>query len=318
MKMLVPISVVIPTLNRALTLERTLNVLTNKNCVPAQIVIVDQSNNEMKEANSILCESLSGLVRIDYEYLQPASSTKARNIGFRKCVYEIIIFSDDDIDVFESTILNIYNLFRNPHISLVAAIDDSMDNSYSKLGYLSGTKSFKKRKIGHVTLSMLGRYPCTITQEVNTEWAMGYFFAIRKSLMEKWALYWDEKLLSYAYAEDLDFSFTYYRKSIKNNYRCIISPQVHVNHLASKEYRIPKKKQTFMFIMHRYYLNYKHGIGLKGGLAIEWTNICIFFLRIIKNEKPLDFIKARFWSIVFRKKIHSGDFKFIFNKLDLL
>lgn len=48
---------------------------------------------------------------------------------------------------------------KDKSISMIAAIDDNMPTKQSALGYILGTRSFKKRKIGHVTYSMLGRYP---------------------------------------------------------------------------------------------------------------------------------------------------------------
>ena len=45
-KTILPITVLIPTMNRPQTLKRTLNKYLDSECLPAQIVVVDQSTSE--------------------------------------------------------------------------------------------------------------------------------------------------------------------------------------------------------------------------------------------------------------------------------
>ena len=56
---------------------------------------------------------------------------------------------------------------------------------------------------------MRGRYPAPVADMVATDWAMGYFFCVRRSCMERWDCWFDENLKRYAYAEDLDVSIRY-------------------------------------------------------------------------------------------------------------
>ena len=52
MKVVLPISIVIPTMNRPNALRRTIENLMNKNHIPNQIVIIDQStSNEDQQGN---------------------------------------------------------------------------------------------------------------------------------------------------------------------------------------------------------------------------------------------------------------------------
>ena len=133
----------------------------------------------------------------------------------QKTVQKLLVCSDDDVEVYADTLKNVYDLFQNPQIPMIAGLDDCAAKSTSKIGYLLGTKSFFKRKIGHVTASMLGRFPAQqVKGEVDTQWAMGFFFAVRTPLLKKWNIKWDENLTGYAYAEDLDFSYSYYKWNI--------------------------------------------------------------------------------------------------------
>ena len=40
---------------------------------------------------------------------------------------------------------------------------------------------------------------------MNTEWAQGYFFCVKKQIIKEMHELFDEKLVRYSYAEDLDF-----------------------------------------------------------------------------------------------------------------
>lgn len=306
---ILPIAVVIPTMNRPQTLQRTLNTYFSADYLPAQIIVVDQSKSEeMQSKNKFFLTQGPKDLQINYIYQKVPSSTQARNTALKYNTQDIIVWSDDDVDVYKDTLKNVYDLFRKPQIAMIAGLNDCSKKSTNKLGYLLGTKSFFKRDIGHITKSMLGRFPEGIVKgEVSTEWAMGFFFAVRAPLLKKWGILWDENLTSYAYAEDLDFSYSYYKHAKKEQMKCIMSQKVHVKHLASKEYRIPSKKATYMYVCNRHYLSHKHGFGILGKIAMLWTNFGMLLFRLIKKQNAYDMGKAMLYCYKNHKKIERGD-----------
>ncbi|EGG81010.1 hypothetical protein HMPREF9477_01869 [Lachnospiraceae bacterium 2_1_46FAA] len=304
------VSVLIPTMNRPKALERTLKSYLSAKYIPCQIVVVDQSEKKMQEKVKQVVEKYRNIVEMKYVYQEEASLTKARNTAFGYAKAEIIICSDDDIDVYEDTVKNVYDFMQNRSFAMIAGIDDNMTTSSSKIGYFLGTKSFINKNKGHVTLSMLGRFPNEITENTQTMWAMGFFFVIRKSLVENWKIKWDEKLIGYAYAEDLDFSYSYYKKAKKECLKCVMSSNIHVKHLASQEFRTPSRKSTFMYVIHRAYLSYKHQMGWKSELAMRWCNLGIYFERRIKNNCSQDMKDAMHYLKKHRSEIRKGEFNF--------
>ena len=307
--MKIPVSVVIPTMNRPESLERTLKCLLEGKSIPNQVVIVDQSQTqEMRNANRCVLQQFDmNSDFFTYEYQQVPSLTKARNLGMSKIVNEIVVFADDDVDVNTDTLKNVYSIMQNKYIAMVAGIDEFTQSSATNIGYLLGTKSYNKRDIGHVTLSMLGRYPDNVEKQTETEWAMGYFFVVRKSLIDKWNCRWDENLTSYAYAEDLDFSYTYYKQAKSEGYRCILDPSVKVKHLATKEYRIPGAKSIYMYVVNRLYLSHKHHMGYVGLVACSWCNFWRLIQSIISHQNAKIYAKAILCSYRYRKSIYSGN-----------
>lgn len=305
-----PVSILIPTMNRPKSLDRTIKGYLEAKYIPSQIVIVDQSEKKSREKVGQVVEKYTSLIDIKYIYQEKASSTKARNTAYDYAKEEIIIYSDDDVDVYDDTIKKVYDFMQNKTIAMIAGIDDNMPQNFSKVGYFLGTKSFVNRNKGHVTYSMLGRFPNKVTEYTPTMWAMGFFFVARKSLVEKWQIKWDEKLTGYAYAEDLDFSYSYYKKARSEKLECIMSKKIHVKHLASREFRTPSRKSTFMYVLNRAYLSHKHQMGWKSEIAMEWCNFWIFFERKLKKNCPQDMIDAIHYLKNNKKDIREGKFNY--------
>lgn len=304
---LLPISILIPTMNRPNTLRQTLRSISAGSRLPRQIVIVDQSTSDRDQRqNRQALYELPDIIEKIFICQEFPSSTLARNNAMKHASYEILIFSDDDVYLYPDTLKNIAEIMTNPEIAMIAGIDDNAPPSRTNLGYFMNTKSYFYRKIGHVTLSMLGRYPDKIEEQTPTQWAMGFFFIVRKSLCDTYGLKWDETLASYAYAEDLDFSFSYYKKTRQTGMQCILSPQVRVKHMVSKEYRIPSYKHTWMYVVHRRYLSYKHNFGWISRAAMNWCDFWRFIERIIKRQNALDLLKAYIYYVKHKTSIKQG------------
>lgn len=302
------VSVVIPTMNRPDTLQETLNSYINGDVLPDQIVIIDQTPNYyIRQQVENVLNQYETQVRIEYVYQEVPSLTKARNIGISMCKHDIIVFSDDDITVQKDTIKNVIEIMKNKEISMIAGINSRDRYSTSKIGYFFGKKSYRKRNIGHVAKSMNGRFPEKKVQgTVDTEWAMGFFFVIRKSLIDKWENYWDENLTSYAYAEDLDFSYSYFKHSVAEGLRCILDERIMVEHRVSNEWRVPSRKSTMMYVINREYLSYKHKMGWTSRILTRWCNFGEFLMRAFHKMNPSTVLKAQLVCDKYRGDIKKG------------
>ena len=302
------ISLLIPTMNRPNSLRSTLESYFTSNVVPDQIVVVDQS--QCQKAQNENREVLSKFQdRADCVYIRQLtpSITEARNRAFAASKYDIVICSDDDVEIYSDTLENVRDIMKDPQIAMIAGIDDNSRISHNLGGYILGTKSFFKRKMGHVTRSMLGRYPTHVNGQVMTEWAMGYFFVIRGSLVRKLGVSWDEKLTSYAYAEDLDFSYTLFKKATFMGYHCILSDKVRVKHLGSLEYRVPSRKSTFMYVINRYYIAYKHGCNDLTIASVDWVDFWMVIFRLIKRQNAGELISAMIRAKKVQTKLKLGE-----------
>lgn len=303
------VSIIIPTLNRASSLARTLGFISKSSILPDEVIIIDQSPIDTAEKIKELCNSQT--LKIKYIHVTEPSSSKSRNIGLELCKNDIAIFMDDDVDIGIDTIRNILILFRDNSISMVGGIDSgSPPKKLSLPSLIFFRSSFFKRYKGHVSMAGYGVFPQNPQGETPTEWAMGFFFAIRKSLAQKWGLKFDENLKYYAYAEDLDFTYRYFLKSREENLKCIMSTAATVLHNVSREYRLPSRQRTFIEICHRRYLMARHGNTVLRQLIMLWSDIGAALMRAKRGEPTSDVFKAIAFAIKYRRDIKKGVFHY--------
>ena len=308
------ISVIIPTYNRPQSLDRTLEGIYKSKVKPKEVVIIDQSEDEniQKAYYDVINKYTDSNISIVYFRLKPASLTAARNEGARIAKEEIFICMDDDVDIDECLIGKIEDIMSDKNIALIAGLDKLSTEVKDKFtSYFFGTKDKKKSGTGYVTKSILGRYPMAseIKKETPAEWAMGYFFVVRKSLIDKFDIRWDENLKGYAYAEDLDFSVRYCRKAKELGLRCIISPRIIVEHLASKEYRIEKKEHIYKYIANREYIYNKIYKNEFSRFHMIWTNFWMLVFRILKRNNAKVFFDSICLVNKNRNNVDKGIFK---------
>ena len=302
------VSVIIPTMNRVESLKKTINRMLSCKFIPGQIIVVDQTEKiKIRQEIFSYIENMKKIVEITYEYQSNPSSTKARNKGISLSKYEIVIFSDDDVEVKDNNIKNVFDIMSNKEdIAMIGGLDKNSDIG-GKRGYLIGTKSLLKRKKGHVTKAIFGRYPDVIPETTTTEWAMGYFFCVKKSLLEEGKIKFDERLIKYAYAEDLDFSYRYNNFCKKYGMKSILTKEVMVRHLVSKEYRITNELQTYMFLANRRYL-YAKFYGMRSiPILMTWANFCFLLDKVLKREEPITYLKCWMKVLILKKDIINGN-----------
>lgn len=303
------ISVIIPTYNRMKALSKTFESLIQSSLMPHEVIVIDQTNPAVlaKQINELCVKQPFNII---YVHQDDPSSTKARNRGIELATQEVIVFMDDDVDVQEQTLSNIESLFEDQSLAMVGGFNSRTPLRNSVLSYFFGKSSFRKRNSGYVTKAMYGKFPLLKGPEIPTEWAMGFFFAIRRSCLERWHLRFDEHLKYYAYAEDVDFTFEYYKHARSEGLRCIMSDLAEVTHNCSQEYRIPTVSATFMQIIHREYLRHKHFRGVSSRLLCGWSDFGEFVFRVLHKENPMAVFKARLFLAKFRQDIRRGVFHY--------
>ncbi len=305
------ISIIIPTYNRADSLEQTLKILLKGNELPEEIILVDQTT-EATVANRIkYLATLSPIIRLIHNDV--ASSTLARNTGIEAAKGDVLVFMDDDVDVSPSTLHDLRMHFsEDSQLVMIAGINKGEEyiNKNSRFGLLFGRSSWRRKKMGHVTNAIYGRFPIQMKGSVETEWAMGFFFAVRRTIIDKYDLRFDENLQRYAYAEDLDFSYRLYNFAKSENLFCRMYPDIVVKHNATTEYRIPSRLAIFQVICHRRYLSHKLFNNALSSMACRWSDFGSLLTALLRRENWHDYLDAIKHAHKYSADIKNGNFHF--------
>ena len=302
------ISVVIPTYNRSDAFQRTIAVMENSNRKPDEIIVVDQTKDEVL-ATKIKDTCANSGLKIYYFHESEPSLTKARNVGLTKVTGDIVVFMDDDVDVKDNTFGLVEEIFSDTKVALLGGFNKTTDSNQTFKGTLFGKSSFFKWHKGHVTKAVYGMFPKHCETQVETEWAMGFFFAIRKRYVDEWNLTFDENLKYYAYNEDMDFTYRFYLLSKNAGMKCLYDSRIVVDHRVSSEFRIPTRKATFMVCVHRRYLSNKLFGSLNSKLWTIWCDMGDMIFAFIRGryEHACDIWKAMMFCCKYRNDIKVGN-----------
>lgn len=311
----VPISIIIPTYNRRDSLINTVNSYLNGKVVPSEIIIVDQTVPALSLDDIITSHQTDMLLL----HSDTPSLTRARNIGIKYSKNDIILFSDDDVLVDSNTLSRLYDTMSKDNIALCAGVSSS-DQSFQKtnsshkiIGTLAGMQCFWKSGGYVVRHTMRGRYNINIKKNTyNTDWAMGYFFCVKKHLLNKWSICFDENLIGYAYAEDLDFSMRYCNRAKKENYDCIVSKQIYVKHLATQEWRTPSMKAMYFLVANRIYLLHKN-YPQYSLWPMRWNNWC--YSHVLPQRERKLFSDIRKICLKNIELLYTGQIEEVYEKL---
>ncbi|MGD0170550.1 MAG: glycosyltransferase [Halobacteriota archaeon] len=272
------ISVVIPTKNRPHDVLKAISSVENQSSRPAEIVIVDASDEDGLEA--LVNNNSSGEIRIEY-IRSVAGLTHQKNIGIQKSSGDIVLVLDDDIILKEDYVKEILNVFNNTDFNRIGCVygnqippNEGKNNvrkkgsfAYSitvalktRINTLIRTLFFlqKPSTTGKFRLSGYSTYPAPSNPGANvseTEGAPGGYTAYSREVWDEFRF--DENLKGYSWGEDDDFSVRVSRK-----YKNIFNPKAKVIH-HSKSSKGANYAYSKMRIENHHYLfekNFPHAL----------------------------------------------------------
>lgn len=249
------ISIIIPTYNRYDDLSQTLDSIFFQTRYPNEILIIDDSENE----------SISNLIKreksrfekreIDLKYYRnphQKGSGIARNFGMKLAQGEIILFLDDDVILDPNYIAEILKVYKqNPHAIGVQGYITNLKN-ISKFRFLYNKIFYRynqERNICRVLISTNVVYPSSVDEIIKCEWLSGCNQSYRKNKIADFKF--DENFRRYSLKEDVDLSYTIYKR---NPGSLLLTPSAKLVHKAVDVGRMPGKTIRFMEYVHSFYL----------------------------------------------------------------
>ena len=209
------ISIIIPTKDRFQSLLRCLCSLKDVKADRAEVIIVDNSTNQLHKKDINFLINQYKKINLRYYCVLVRGASHARNYGVRKAKYNYLAFVDDDCTVDKSWFKEINRIKKGVDDVVVygKALNGMTNNIYSEVDFAL-TKSFFESKRYHK-----GRIIYSYIIDAKN-------LFLSKKLLTTNQIYFDESIEA---VEDLDFSYQLYLKGIK----MIYNPHMIVRHCSS-------------------------------------------------------------------------------------
>ncbi|MDD5638998.1 MAG: glycosyltransferase [Candidatus Pacebacteria bacterium] len=287
-------SVIIPTLNRKKYLLQTLGFLKKQNFNDFEVIIVDQSEKELRLKEEELKYSEDFKKRIKILYLDKKNLPNARNVGAQEAKGEILIFIDDDVIIKSKNFVE--NHLKNYSNPKVVAVAGRLVQPFAK----KSDENKKPESVTNFLFIIKGNFSSKLKMFIKNT-IPGGNFSVRRDFYFKIGGF-DKNFIGNALFEDTDFGI----RITKNKGLIIFDPATEVFHLAASRGGVRNNdvflKDKFYWFYHNYvYLYCKHGNDLL------WPVFLLYlFLRSIYHcfkYKDLGFLplffKATFKGIKF-------------------
>ncbi len=113
----VPVTVIICTSDRPLSLNRCLKYLQKSVCMPQEIIVVDNAPENIETYNIV-----TQFEKVTYVKEERKGLSLARNTGIKNANCSIIAFTDDDVEVHPLWVYRIWETFQNEKITAMTGL----------------------------------------------------------------------------------------------------------------------------------------------------------------------------------------------------
>jgi glucosyl-dolichyl phosphate glucuronosyltransferase len=226
------ISVIIPTRNRADTLQRTLHSLHKQGAITTfEVIVVD---NGSTDSTSAVCESFKNkFLSFTYVYDAEPGLLTGRHVGAIRAQGEVLCFLDDDVEVNTGWLEAVTELFKNDSVQLATGPVSPLFETEPPewLAHFWHKMPNGGRACAWLSLIDLG----TKEQEIHPTLVWGLNFCIRrKALIALGGFHPDNiPLALQAYQGDGETGLTL--KAHNQGYKAFYHPGISLNHIISSE-----------------------------------------------------------------------------------
>lgn len=191
------ISVIIPTIGRQLHLKKCILGLLNQTILPDEIIIIDNCPKDNIK-NMITSITKRVRVKVRYRYQKNIGSSYSRNLGIRLANNETLAFIDNDCVADEKWLYQVIKAVRKfPNAIVQGRSHNGLpENIYSCTEHYFSSQVFET--------SFYKRKNITFATRLDTK-----NFAMRKYLIKKHRIKFDNRYAPFSIYEDIDFGLRY-------------------------------------------------------------------------------------------------------------
>ncbi len=276
-----PSSFVIATRNRSEHLLMTVRSLLEQTVLPAELCIVDSSDEGPKRAElEELCAEVG--LKLDHIHPAPRGLTVQRNVGIDRTSGDPVFFIDDDVrlgpDCHEQILLEYerwgpelggvratpVKVFRPPWFSI----------AWRKLFGIGG---WWPEASGAMRAGFFVEGVADSAGVRKLEYFNGWFMSFRRAVVARHRF--DERLSGYGYKEDIDYSY----RVVKDGYVLLQTPKARADHLKTTTSRMSPFDIQRMNVANQFYLHRKHmPQTARHRVALWWALAGLFVLNVGK------------------------------------
>jgi glycosyltransferase involved in cell wall biosynthesis len=277
---------VIATRNRPYDLVRTVESLLAQTVMPAELCIVD-SSDETPTRSQVEKLCADAKLALDYYHPAPKGLTIQRNAGIDRTQGDLVFFIDDDValapDCHEA-ILEEYAKW-GPELGGVRATPERparpsrITIAYRKLFGIGGWWPEASGRVRR------GFYVEGVSESAGVrglEYFNGWFMSYRREVFDHERF--DEALSGYGYKEDIDFSYR-----VSRRYKLVQTPRARCDHLKSGASRMSSHQLQRMNLANQFYLHRKlMPQTIRNRAALWWALLGLFIINVGKAAQTRD------------------------------
>ncbi len=277
---------VIATRNRPDDLLETVRSLTAQTVLPAELCIVDSSDETPTRSRIEQLCAEAGLP-LDYYHPAPRGLTIQRNVGVDRTTGDPVFFIDDDVWMAPDCHQEVLAEYERwgPELGGVRATPvrparpSLATRVYRRIFGIGGWWPEASGKVRP------GFYAEGVSESAGVrklEYFNGWFMSYRREVFEHERF--DEALSGYAYKEDIDFSYR-----VSRRYVLVQTPKARCDHLKSPDARLNSHNLQRMNLANQFYLHRK--LMPQDGFhkaALWWAWLGLFILNIGKAAQTND------------------------------
>jgi glycosyltransferase involved in cell wall biosynthesis len=279
-------SFIIATRNRSDELRATVQSLVEQTVLPAEVCIVDCSDDTPQRAHiEAMCRDAG--IKLDYHHPAPRGLTLQRNVGIDRTSGDPVFFIDDDVWLeprCHEEILREYERW-GPELGGVRASPAKPARP--------GKASLAVRKLfgfGGWWPEASGRmrrgfYVEGVSESVGVrrlEYFTGWFMSFRREVVEQERF--DEMLSGYGHKEDIDYTYRVSRRWV-----LVQTPRARCDHLRVETSRLTPHQLQRMNLANQFYLHRKNmPQTFANRAALWWALLGLLIFNIGKAVKRRD------------------------------
>lgn len=262
------VSIIIPTYNRAKSLEKVLPSYLNQKYV-REIIIVDDGS--IDDTNEVIKKFDNKIRYVKHE--ENKGLPAARNTCIKHATSDFVLFGEDDIELFDECVENLVNSYfklqrRNIKVGAIASKLLRKDN-YSKLKGKKNVYAYMSPFTGE----LYSNYSIDSNKTIEVPFAHASCLIPRKLFNE--IGYFDHKnYIGNYWREETDFQF----RMKKREYKIFYEPKAVMMHHAEQMGGSYQNKKRLSGLKYEYYKIHNHSIFLLKNKGIKAFYMVPFYI----------------------------------------